>query len=202
MGKRFEYTNIDRVVDLDMVLPFVEKWHYLHKMPSGKNYYYIWTIPGFHYGLWDAIYAVAIYGINHNPYQARSLSKLTGLEIDATKLLELRRLCRREPKIEELPLTAFLARCHRILKNYYRYIVAYSDPEQGHNGGIYKAANFNYLGQTKPSYHVVDHKGRTIHRRSYSHYAKSKGLTLKQARKELGFTTIRKEPKDRWFLAL
>jgi hypothetical protein len=48
-------------------------------------------------------------------------------------------------------------------------VVAYSDPRAGHNGGIYRAVGFLYLGQSTamPKYQLPD--GRAYHSRSLSH---------------------------------
>jgi hypothetical protein len=48
-------------------------------------------------------------------------------------------------------------------------VVAYSDPMVGHDGGIYRAAGFLYLGQSTamPKYQLTD--GSIYHSRSLSH---------------------------------
>jgi hypothetical protein len=48
-------------------------------------------------------------------------------------------------------------------------VVAYSDPMAGHDGTIYRAAGFTYLGMSTamPRYRLPD--GRTYHSRSLSH---------------------------------
>lgn len=82
----------------EIAKPFIETWHYSKCCPTGKNIFFGWYINDY------TLYAVADYGIGVNPYQAQSLSKLTGLNISSNKLLELKRLCRIEPKIDTLPL--------------------------------------------------------------------------------------------------
>jgi len=151
----------------------------------------------------EGLYAVADYGIGVNPYQAAFLSKITNANVENSNLLELKRLCRVEPSISQLPLTAFLSRCHKILKRSgYVFIVSFSDPAQGHNGGIYKAANFTHIGVTNPERHTVDANGVIRHRRYYFRYARRKGISVEQARQELGLELVKTQPKDRWFLAL
>ena len=149
------------------------------------------------------MYCVADYGIGVNPYQAQSLSKLTGYEVSKDNLLELKRLCRVEPKKESLQLTQFIAGCHKILKKKgIRYIVSFSDPDMKHNGGIYKAANFKYLGKTDAAIHTIDENNIVRHRRYYFRYARRKNITVAQARKELGLKTLKTAPKDRWFIQI
>jgi hypothetical protein len=116
-------------------------------------------------------------------------------------------------------LTKFLSLCHKLLKQRYgiRYIVSFSDPKynrfkhQGpveyNSGGIYKAANFQYLGKTNAEMHVIDQFGNIHHRRYAYRYMQRKCnegifITLDEARNFLGVKPIRTERKDRWFLDL
>ena len=176
---------------------FIEYWHYSHKMPTSKNILFGWRVDVLH------LYAVACYGIGVNPYQASFLSRLTGYDITNGALVELKRLCRVEPKIDKMPLTAFLSRCHKKLKaDGIRYVVSFSDPEYGHDGGIYKAANFQHLGKTNAEFHLLDKDGVIHHRRLVQRYKERKGITIAEAREELGMVRHKVCPKDRWFLPL
>ena len=176
--------------------PFIEKWHYSARCPTGKNIFFGWFID-------DILYAVADYGIGVNPYQAKFLSDQLGYCVENDKLLELKRLCRIEPKLDKFPLTSFISKCHKILKKEgYCYIVSFSDPNHGHSGGIYKAANFTSLGKTNAETHAVDKDGNIRHRRFYFRYARRKNISVKQAREELGLGLIKTVPKDRWFIRI
>lgn len=180
---------------------FIEKWHYSRKCPTGKNIFFGWYSDGdiFH----RELYALADYGIGVNPYQARSLSKLSGFNVRKETLLELKRLCRREPKMQGVQLTQFLAACHKMLKSDgFLFIVSFSDPAHNHNGGIYKAANFTHLGKTNAETHAIDKDGTIRHRRYYFRYARRKDISVAQAREELGLKLVKTLPKDRWFLPL
>lgn len=183
-------------IDPKIAASFIKKWHYSGRCPRGKNIYFGWFMG-------ECLYAVADYGIGINPYQAQSLSAMTGHNIQIDSLLELKRLCRVEPKIEKYPLTQFLSKCHKLLKQMgYCYVVSFSDPTFGHSGGIYKASNFTHLGQTNAEYHAVDKDGTVRHRRYYYRYARSKGINMEQARDELGLELVRTLPKDRWFIQI
>lgn len=84
-----------------------------------------------------------------------------------------------------------------------RHIMAYSDPAAGYNGGIYRAANFIYLGTTKSEQHVQDADGRIMHRRGVYHYRRRCGVeTAAEVRDMLGLSLIMTPPKDRWFIDL
>ena len=47
----------------------------------------------------------------------------------------------------------------------YDYVLSYSDKTVGHNGTIYKAANFKNIGETLPTKYV-EWNGKTYHPRS------------------------------------
>jgi len=70
------------------------------------------------------------------------------------------------------------------------------------SGGIYRAANFQHLGQTKAETHYVAHDGRIVHRITVHKYAKRHKITIKEACRCLGVEPIRTPPKERWFLWL
>jgi len=212
MASVFEF----RIIDLQTAKPFIETWHYSKKVPSGKNIFFGWFVG-------SELYAVANYGLGVNPAQERFLAQMTAKPVSKTNLLELKRLCRTEPR--RGPLTQFLALCHQTLRERgFRFVVAFSDPlfnpfrkKIGNtpydSGGIYKAANFQYLGKTAPERHVIDRAGGLHHRRVAYRFMKRtnaqrevasrrKLMTLPQARKVLGFTPIITMPKDRWFIDL
>lgn len=179
-------------IDHNLATPFIERWHYSGCAPKGSNTYFGW-FKG------DALYAVADYGIGVNPYQASYLSNHLGEEIKQDQLVELKRLVRSEPKLDRNPLTKFLSKCHRILKDRgIRLVVSFSDPAQGHQGGIYKAANFSHVGKTQAEYHTIDTEGNIRHRRYAYRYAKRNSISTEAARVVLGLTPIKTEPKDRW----
>jgi len=184
-----------RIISLKEAKPFIEQWHYSKRCPTGKNIFY-----GAYLG--STLYAVADYGIGVNPVQAAYLARVTGLSVRKSNLMELKRLCRIEPPMS-LPLTKFLRICHLLLRRQgVNFVVSFSDPAYGHNGRIYKAANFKHLGKSNAEWHVVDKNGVLRHRRYPYKYARRKGITLEQARQELGLKRVKTVQKDRWFLAL
>ena len=187
-----------RMIEHGVAKSFIETWHYSRRMPKGKNILFGWFTPE------GSLYAVADYGIGVNPYQAKFLMPHTGgVKLDNTSLLELKRLCRIEPKITEAPLTKFLSLCQAELRKLgYMAIVSFSDPEHGHNGGIYKAANFKWLGQTNPEWHLIDESGEKRHRRFAFRYARRNGISIGDARLVLGVKRVKTQPKDRWLILL
>jgi hypothetical protein len=196
-GKVTQMALMDEVVGVHSsdLVDFVERWHYSHRMPTGKNICFGW------YGA-EGLYAAAVYGIGVNPYQAAYLERF-GIKVEAQALLELKRLCRVEPKDEGRPLTSFLSQCHKMLKaRGCRVVVSFSDPAWGHNGGIYQAANFTHCGQTNGEWHTVDEHGVVRHRRFAFRFARRKGVSIEAAREQLGLKRVHTPPKDRWVIVL
>lgn len=180
----------------DEARPFVRRWHYSRDLPKGSHTFFGWVIEG-------DLYAVADYGNGVNPHQASYLTKVLLRPVTNDSYVELKRLCRVEPKRDDAPLTALLARCHRMLRR--RGVVAvvsFSDPAHGHTGGIYRAANFRHEGQTQAEWHVVLPDGSTGHRRMAYRHARRHGISIAAARDALGLRRVKTQPKDRWVLAL
>jgi len=174
----------------------VERWHYSRCMPTGKHVCFEWSCE-------EAPYVVAVYGNGVNPYQAAYLTKITGLQIMNTNYLELTRLARIEPKREDAPLTKFLSLCHRALRETgIEWIVSFSDPEQAHTGGIYRAANFFPAGKTAPEWHLIDRDGNKHHRRLAYRHSRRNDMTVAQSREELGLLRVKTQQKQRWLLPL
>jgi hypothetical protein len=180
--------------------PFVEANHYSRNLPAGKNVCFGAFLDG-------QLYAVAIYGIGVNMHPHAFLGRMTGLGSRVTKfnLLELKRLARIGKRgAAKIPLTAFLAECHRTLRaRGIRFIISFSDPEHSHDGGIYRAANFFFLGSTARETHYRDVNGDFVHRRIPYRYAQRYGLaSYKHAATLLDLTEHKTPQKSRWFMPL
>lgn len=163
---------------------WVTKWHYSHRMPTGKNICF---------GLYEKseLYAVIVYGIGVNPFQARFLG--------VSRVLEIKRMCRSEPA-KRYPLSRFIALSAKMAYREYPYdcLVAFADPEQGHEGTVYKASGFKMHGMTNPEWHLKDTNGQLRHRRFAFRHARRNGKSILESRNELGLTRIKTAPKFRW----
>ena len=172
-------------VDHKTAKAWVEKWHYSHRIPTGKN---------ISYGVFadDTLYAVIVYGIGVNPYQAKFLG--------VDRVLEIKRMCRSEPPIPEYPLSKFISVTTKMARKEYACgcIIAFADPEQGHEGTVYKASNFTLHGVTNPEWHLVDASGEKRHRRYAFRHARRNGITIAESRVELGVERVKTQPKYRW----
>jgi hypothetical protein len=178
---KFEIQKIDHKTAKE----WVEKWHYSHRMPTGKN---------ISFGVFadENLYAVIVYGIGVNPYQAKFLK--------VNKVLEIKRMCRSEPPLYEYPLSKFISQTIKIVTKEFpcECIVAFADPEQGHEGTVYKASNFKLHGVTNPEWHLIDANGEKRHRRYAFRHSKRNGVSLAESRNLLGVQRIKTEPKYRW----
>jgi len=171
-------------IEHNVAKKWVETWHYSKRMPTGKNICY---------GLYanSELYAIIVYGIGVNPYQARFL----GVE----RVLEIKRMCRSEPPLQ-YPLSRFIALTAKMVLKVYKHdcLVAFADPEYGHEGTVYKACGFTLHGMTNPEWHLEDDRGGRRHRRFVFRYAQRNGKTLAESREELKLKRIRTPPKYRW----
>jgi hypothetical protein len=135
-----------------------EERHYLRSYPGG-------SVLSFGIFASDRLLGVAVLGVGP--------SNLHCLFRDAQKhqvlclsRLWLDPLLGRNSESRSLAIILRQLRQHQSLV---KAVVAYSDPMAGHNGGIYRAVGFLYLGQSTamPKYQLPD--GSTYHSRSLSH---------------------------------
>jgi len=163
---------------------FVESWHYSKRMPTGQN---------FNYGCWHGnyCYAVIVYGCGVNPYQAAYLG------VDS--VVEIKRMCRREPK-ENFQLSKLIGLTTRWLRKTVEFdaVVAFADPEHGHEGTVYKASGFKHEGMSNAEWHLIDENGEKRHRRFAFRMARRNGITVEEARNRLSVERIQTQPKHRW----
>ena len=153
------YTSIGNLKDYKILLcerkdivNFVEKIHY-SKNVNGLTTDYCFKL----LDLENKIIGAMIYG---KISMANVWKKYSEKEID---LIELKRLCcvNNTPKNTE---SYFIGSTLRWLKKNtnIKKVISYADKTYSHEGIIYKATNFNYLGITK-SGKVIFYKGKRYH---------------------------------------
>lgn len=125
--------------DLETLSYFIKKNHYLKSLSRGNKYVFVLK------GLNNEIVGSALFGtpVGTNVEKCYSIGN--------TKLLELKRfVLKNTPKNTA---SWFMSKCMKYLKQNtdVRVIISYADPTQGHEGTIYKASNFKYLGKQKYS---------------------------------------------------
>jgi hypothetical protein len=72
----------------------------------------------------------------------------------------------------------FLSKLPKYVPSGTRALISYSDPSAGHLGTIYKAANWKFVGETKPSYFYMNDDGWKMHKKTL--YNKARGMHMKE----------------------
>ncbi len=156
------------------VKDFVLKNHYSGSLPRGSKFVFVLILK-------NKIKGVAAFG---TPVGNRCQKYSTG----KGEVVELKRFCL-APGAPKNTASWMIAKCIKVLKGYKTVdtILSYADPEAGHEGVIYKASNFRYLGQSKKGQAIIM-KGKTIHLRAA--YQKVEGKYTKTAEEvKLGLKT-------------
>jgi len=133
-------------------LPLVLEHHYTHRRTADPMHVFLWERAG-------EIKAAAIFTSPVNRYFGKGA-------------VELARLVRLPDLVE--PLTAFVAQCLRWLKRNtdLKFCLSYADTTVGHHGGVYQAANFLYVADSKGNTqyrNLAD--GRIVSGRSFDQHA-------------------------------
>ncbi len=139
-------------VSFKTIRNFVEKWHYYK------------TVNGLHCTLYFGLF------VDGNLIGAMMYGKLAMPGVYKKyveyedELIELRRLCCIDatPKNTE---SYFVGKTIKWIKKNTKIkkIISYADPHYGHQGTIYKASNFKYLGITSPGRYIIDKDGNRKH---------------------------------------
>jgi len=128
-----------------------ERWHYSKCLPVGKL---------IKIGAWEdeKFIGCVIFGRGAN----RNMLNPYGLE--QTQGCELVRIALTEHKA---PVSKIMAHALRMLKQreQIELVVSYADPEAGHHGGVYQAANWTYVGTSAKSVKVF-WKGKWRHKKT------------------------------------
>jgi len=173
-------------VNIKEARDFVVLNHYTHTCPSAL----------FYSGLWheEMLVGVAVFGRSSYPGAGR----FGWGSVEPGPTLELRRFV----LVDFLPKntgTWFLSRSIESLPSSYEMIISFADPAAGHTGGLYRAANFVFLGEEAVgSYHYDDKMGNHIHKRTVWTRAKTQGLTEKALVDKEGLMYIADPPKFRF----
>ena len=129
-------------------------WHYADGMPVGALVTF---------GVWEAerFIGAVIYS------KGASKTTMRGHRYDLNQV-ESCELARVALNRHQAPVTQIVAATLTKLKEVnpgLRLVISYSDPAQGHHGGIYQAGNWIYVGrsQSTPEYRI---QGRWVHSRT------------------------------------
>lgn len=157
---------------LQDIRSFIEEWHY-SKSVNGLSARHCFKLMDK-----EKVVGAMIFG---RMSMVNQWKKYAGKEAD---VIELRRLC----CIDDTPKNTeswFIGKCVKRLRvRGYRVIVSYADPTHGHQGTIYRASNFKFVGRTSPG-KVILFQGKTYHdhaiRTKYNGQLKPFALRLKHA---------------------
>jgi len=166
--KRFVDMYDIELSDIKTVTPFIEKWHYSGTARSLKPKF-VFALRRKHNG---ALVGTAVYG---QPCGA-TVEKVYG-----KGTLELRRFCLIDQTRKNTE-SFFLGKTLRVLKKIKAApgIISYADPNEGHEGIIYKATNFKQMPKTIGNgNYVVWYEGQKYHMRQV--YQKRKGIYIPSA---------------------
>ena len=153
---------------------FIEKHHYSHNVNGVQSLYHFGLYREGNFGLPKMIGAM-LYAMPSMPHTAKKYNP-----INPDRCMELRRLvC-----IDETPKNTesyFIGNTLRWLKQNtdIEVIVSFADQHYGHSGTIYKASNFEYLGETSAG-QVLMVDGREMHSRSLNQHRRPYGRELKR----------------------
>ena len=153
---------------------FIEKHHYSHNVNGVQSLYHFGLYREGNFGLPTMIGAM-LYAIPSMPATAAKYNP-----INPSKCMELRRLvC-----VDDTPTNTesyFIGQTFRWLKQNtdIEVIISFADQHYGHSGVIYKATNFEYLGETAPA-RVLMVDGKEYHSRSLNQHRRPYGRELKR----------------------
>ena len=154
------------------IVQFIEKYHYSHNVNGVQSLYHFGLYGEGSFGLTKMIGAM-MYAIPSMPATASKYNP-----INPNKCLELRRLvC-----VDDTPKNTesyFIGKTFKWLKKYtdMEVIVSFADQHYGHSGTIYKATNFDYLGETADA-RVLIVDGKEMHSRSLNQLKRPYGREL------------------------
>lgn len=130
----------------------VEHWHYSKCMPIGKLV---------KIGVWeDSKYiGVVIFGYGNNQFQGVAYGLVQ------TQICELLRVALTQHKTSVTKILSIALKMLRQSNKGIRLVVSYADPEQGHNGAIYQAGNWAFIGVGGSNEAFYDENGKRVHSR-------------------------------------
>lgn len=159
----------------------IEWGHYTHSLTKGRH----------SFGLFreNRLIGAAVYGQPSGRHVAQSFWD----GADERNTLELLRLFVMDGTGKNAE-TWFMARCHRLLPEEVKCLIAYSAPGVGHHGGCYQAGNWLHLGESMggQNYYYTDAHGNYVNKRIPWQYGPRNGLPYgeKESAKILGLTRV------------
>lgn len=121
------------------------------------------------------------------------------------EVLELDRMCI-HPEYQKKNMASFLlSKVVRLVKIDFPEVfvlVSFADPRFGHSGVVYKAANWEYVGNTSSSYVYLKQDGSEVNKKSVYNWARKHGLKEREAADELKLRKSPTPPKSKFIYKL
>lgn len=166
----------------------VLNWHYSKAMPNGRL---------IKYGVWedDNFIGAVVYGRGATPNLGKPY------ELSQWEICELVRVALTNHKT---PVSQIVAETLRQLKANnpgIRLVVSFSDPSEGHKGGIYRAGNWLYTGTSgKSTFFLIN--GRKTHPRTIGSMGGIQNIEWVRKHVDPNAETILNPPKLRYIYPL
>ena len=166
----------------------VLNWHYSKAMPNGRL---------IKYGVWedDNFIGAVVYGRGATPNLGKPY------ELSQWEICELVRVALTNHKT---PVSQIVAETLRQLKANnpgIRLVVSFSDPSEGHKGGIYRAGNWLYTGTSgKSTFFLIN--GRKTHPRTIGSMGGIQNIEWVRKHVDPNAETILNPPKLRYLYPL
>lgn len=150
----------------------------------------------------EVLVGAAAYGPGGN-------SKTFGAVIEGFDSSNARELIRLwvHPEAPTNTASLIIGRSLRLLPEQVGLVVTFADTGQSHNGAIYQATNFHYLGMSNQGIRYVDASGVEVTARLANVYRnrnpeKFAGMSLNEIRENLGWTPIISHQKHRYAIGV
>jgi len=134
-------------------------------------------------------------GIAYGAYLGSTLiavcifSNLLRQNVDHRKnVCELSRLCIHPGYQKKNFASWFISRCIKLSN--YSIFISYADTTFDHDGSVYKAANFKYVGKVAPDYWYMSADGWIMHKKTLYNRAVTNSMTEKEYATANGYTKI------------
>jgi hypothetical protein len=167
----------------------VERWHYSHCLPGGKRAAL---------GVWedDQFIGAVVFGSGATPMIGRPFG------LGADEVCELVRVALGPHRCEVSQVLAISTRMLHHAMPGLRLVVSFADTAQGHDGGIYRAAGWVYLGAS--GYHVYVVCGRPVHPRTLHSRYGTGGQSIRWLHDHVDAEArrVRTPPKHKYAIAL
>jgi len=172
-----------RDIDYQAAFAFCEEHHYIGYGRGGTH----------HFGLFDQDELVGVF--KAATVVRKEVAASIGLSFN--EVVELDRLCL-HPRYHKMNTASrFLSKAENALRKLRKYsaLVAFADTTAGHNGGVYKGSNFEYLGKTAPSYTYFDVNGNEVGKKAVYDHAVRSGMKEREYAEMMRYSKMYVPPK-------